>query len=250
MRLLCLALAGLSFVPTAFAQEAASESAAETTPATTAPEATAPVTDASSMTSEANKAGGLLLPFGKVGPSIGLIVPHVYDIGLQARLWDTLSVGFSYSPKMELDISSSSISMTAWNVNAAWIPFQGSFLVGARLGQQTIEATANEKISVTGFGERQLKAEASIDSMFVSPHIGWQWVTDIGLFFGTELGVQLPMNVETKFDGEVAGSAAENAAAKETADYKKTKKDVEDGAKLIGETPLPYLTVFKIGWFF
>lgn len=201
--------------------------------------------------SNEDNGGGILLPFGKIGPTVGITVPRVYDIGLEARLMNAFGVGFSYTPSSSISSGTLKISTTQWNIRGTFIPWQGSFFVGAQYGSQEVSAEIKQDIKATVNGSdvwTPATVSAKVTSNYMTPMLGWQWVTGIGLMFGTELGAQIPIGASSSFDAAIHGNAAADAAVKETNDYKDVKKKAEDGGKLAGNTILPYWNVFKIGW--
>jgi hypothetical protein len=83
------------------------------------------------------------------------------------------------------------------------------------------------------------------DNSFIAPQMGWNWIWDSGFFMGIDLGVQLSLKRTTNFSTDVT-----NATVLASAEYAALRNDVLDQADKIGKTPLPVLTLVKIGYFF
>lgn len=209
---------------------------------------------ASETTSKASEGStqGLLLPWLRVGPVVSLAVPRVYDAGIESRIADSFGFGFSYTPTFTLKVGDNQISTTQWNVRASWYPFSGSFFLGAQYGAQDVRAEAKKDVATVVAGNNvtaSVTAKGKATSNFATPMIGWQWLGDSGIMFGTELGAQIPLNADTSIDA-TTGDATLDAAVKEQTEYKDLKKKADDGAKAFGNAVLPYWSIIKVGWLF
>lgn len=202
--------------------------------------------------SHANESRGLLGPV-RIGPYVSVAIPHPLTFGIDGVYKELFSFGFSTS-SFDSEIGSVEIGLSHWDIRARWHVFQGSFFIGAAFGQQSLTGKASDDISF-GSGTSSQKIPTTVDieikTSYLTPHIGWLWIWDSGFNMGFELGLQLPSGNKTEFNSTFRGvDPAEEAAVKDSKDYKDLEKDVKDAGDLIGKTTLPHMTMFRIGWFF
>jgi hypothetical protein len=196
---------------------------------------------------------GLLGPF-KVGPTLQVGFPHPMNYGLDVQLCKCFSFGFS-TGKFELtggdDVK---IQIANWDLRGRWHPFQGSFFVGAAYGSQNVVAKASKDVKFKTNGiETEVPATVQLElkNNYLTPHLGWFAVWDVGFTMGFEIGAQVPMssktNLEVGFDNV---SPSQEAAVKDTDEYKKLEDSVEKAGDMMGKTTIPYITLLRLGWLF
>ncbi len=180
--------------------------------------------DAKKAEPPADSSGGLLLPFGKIGPSVALNIPGLVNVGLDARLFKILGVGFDYGPTMSTGKRKSGdleaeLKLSHWDVRAAWFPWGGSLFVGGAFGSQKLEldATTNATVTVSGTSRKvPVKVSGNITTTFLTPHIGWQWLWDSGLMVGIRADSRLKnANMKLAFiesEGAFAPDCSQNRA--------------------------------------
>lgn len=192
---------------------------------------------------------GLLLPIGRIGPTVSLTGPQIYNVALDVRLWNTVGISFEYGPGFDLKASGASLKTSYWSLNGQWFPWAGTFFVGGKFGAQNIEATLDSTTELQG-QKLDLTMTATLDSTYITPYLGWHAMWG-GFLFGSDFGVMIPLSAKAKLDAKVKDvNAAEREAAEDTEDYKKAKDDAEKAAEKLGKTILPYATLIKIGYLF
>jgi len=170
-----------------------------------------------------------------VGLLLGVVsVPRPVNVELQAKLWDWVGLGVSYTylPSFISDwllklynINDVSVTSSSWEVGLRVYPFHGSFFLGANLGVGNVNATT------TG---SQQAATADVTAPFVAPRLGGLWIWNSGFALGTDAGVQIPIgNPQIHFEPPQFQNF----------------KPLRDAANRVGKSLLPVLN-FRIGYFF
>ena len=174
-------------------------------------------------------------PTLRVGLLLGVVsVPRPVNVELQAKLWDWVGLGVSYTylPSFISDlllklynINDVSVTSSSWEVGLRVYPFHGSFFLGANLGVGNVNATT------TG---SQQAATADVTAPFVAPRLGGLWIWNSGFALGTDAGVQIPIgNPQIHFEPPQFQNF----------------KPLRDAANRVGKSLLPVLN-FRIGYFF
>lgn len=187
------------------------------------------------------------------GPFVAVGVPHPLTAGVDVIYADTIGVSFS-AGRSGTEIDSTDIEIRSWDIGVSWFPFGGSFFIGALYGDQGIvgKRTVDLKVDASGIPltvPTTLRLE--ITSKYLTPHLGWYARWDSGFSLGFDIGVQLPSSSSSELQTSFANvSAASETYVRNSDDYKKNKKDVEDAAELIGKKAIPYINLIKLGWLF
>lgn len=230
---------GSEKAPAKAAETAAPEKSAETSPAV-----------------KEDQGGGLILPWARIGATVGVGIPAVFEFSLESRILDRFGLGFGLFPTYSYKFADAEASGGSWNVHARWFPFMGSFHLGARFGSQALTAKATTKVtaSVGGVPLSEVPVTAALDvkTTFLTPMLGWMGTYDSGFTIGTEFGYQMAMSATSKLDLSYGRSLspAEQQLVDSNADMQKAKKAAQDLGKVIGETALPYWNILTLGWLF
>ncbi len=254
-RVLPLVFLALASVPafaqdeeTAPAPDAATEAAPETAPA---PAATTPPAESPKAAEVDSAVHGLFGNF-RVGPTLAVGFPHPVNYGLDFQLCKNLSFNFS-TGKYDLEAGDAvKIQIANWDLRARWHPFSGSFFLGAAYGKQDLVANAEKDVK---FETQGLKTtvpttiQLSMETTYLTPHLGWFAVWDVGFTLGFEIGAQVPMSNKTDLDvGFENVSPSQEAAVKDSDEFKELEKSVDDAGKIMGKTTIPYITLLRLGW--
>lgn len=198
------------------------------------------------------------------GPSLALGFPHPFTIGgdwrSPEREW-SLGAAFGFFPNITLKVGSDktpvAIGLKSFDLRGRWHPWKGAFFVGTALGQQKISASATKAVNISslkipGYTTTPVTINAELKTLFFTPHLGWMWTLDNGLFFGLEGGIQFALSSSSEFNVTSSDPLTEAVLGlvKLTADYQTLKSRTEDGMNKIGKINLPYITLFKIGYLF
>jgi hypothetical protein len=189
----------------------------------------------------------------RVGPSVALGLPHPLTGGVDLVYADLFSVSLS-AGRFGVKVEETEIEIRNWDAAFRFYPFQGSFFIGAAYGNQGIVGKLKTDVETTTSGVT-LKVPTTlrleVESNYLTPQLGWFARWDSGLTLGFDFGYQMPSGakseLQTAFDNV---SAASEQAVRDSEDFKKNKKDVEDAAEAFGKTSIPYVSFFRIGWLF
>ncbi len=189
-----------------------------------------------------------------IGPTVQVGFPNPLTYGLEALFARTVSVGFSGGNYTVDEIDKAELKIKGWDLHARWHPWMGSFFVGASYGRMELDGQYEDTYTarISGF-ERQVTARvnASIETNYFAPRLGWFAVWDSGLCVGFDIGVQIPLGPDTKVVATVPGAtAAEEAQIKATSEYKDLEDQADDTVKVLGKRTIPVATLFRVGWLF
>ena len=175
-----------------------------------------------------------------VGPSFGIGIPHVINVGLESRYRQQfgLAVNFGFIPG--ISIGTTTVSMNSYDARFRWFVFKKSFFIGASYGVQNLVASTTQKLQGV-----PVNANVDISTTYVSPHLGWRWQWASGFFTGMDLGVQIACATNTAVTTDVT-----NPYVQASDDYQKVVKQVTDQGNDLGRTRLPFATLFEIGYLF
>jgi len=174
------------------------------------------------------------------GPFITLVtLPRPFSFGAESKWIDLLGLSASYGFLPQITLSSVSLKISGYDVRFKIYPFRGSFFLGVGYGKQSFTGSSTQDISAVS-----TTVNVTQDNTFIAPQMGWNWVWNSGLFMGVDLGVQLSMSHTTTVTDNV------NALIQLTPQYAQMRSDIIKNADLIGKTPLPLLTLIKIGYLF
>lgn len=215
-------------------------------------EAEKPVTTPTQETAAPSKGKGLLGDI-RIGPSVALGFPHPVTGGLDIVYADLFSLSAT-AGRSGAKVEDTEIEIRNWDATFRFFPFQGSFFVGAAFGNQGIVGKLKTDIETTSSGVT-LKVPTTlrleVESNYLTPQLGWFARWDSGLTLGFDFGYQMPSGAKSELQTAFENvSAANEQAVRDSEDYKKNKKDVEDAAETFGKTSIPYVSFFRIGWLF
>jgi hypothetical protein len=173
------------------------------------------------------------------GPFLGLGAPHPISLGIRLRLdprWSfevdggLLRLGLTHQR---------AIGISHFQGTARWSPWGGVFHVGMHLGYQNISFSTTipttEQIGIL-----------RITSLFATPHVGWDWRYRSGITLGVGLGWQFPFLA--RGDVGVPSSVFKDAEQEDL--YYGLKRGSKRALQRLGSLPLPYVTLFRIGYLF
>src|SRR5262249_17237886 len=187
----------------------------------------------------------------RAGLLVGIVsVPRAISFELFVKIHNLIGIGVAYSllPSAVGDwllsiggVHNASVESSAWDVDLRLFLFRGSFFVGAAFGRQGVNAAADVSTN-TLFGRVHFTGDLS--SFYVTPRLGWLWIWRSGFSLGVDAGAQIPIGYELTL-----GPAAifNDPILRNDPAFRRYVKDVEDAARLVGETPLPSLH-FRLGY--
>ena len=210
------------------------------------------ISDTGEAAAEAEPSG-LLGPV-RIGPMIGLGVPHPYSWGLDVMYKRVFTIGVSAGKFSSDHFDPVEVQLVHWDVRARWHPWWGSFFLGLAVGQQELFGEAKKDVSFSRNGVKltvPVTVQVEFATTYLTPHLGWTWIWDCGFNMGFDFGAQIPIQNKSELKvGFENVAPSQETAVKETSEYKKLEKDVDDAGDLIGKTVLPYITLLRLGWLF
>ncbi len=193
----------------------------------------------------------------RIGPSIGLSIPHPYNYGIDAIYKGKFGFGFTtgkYQASQSFEDVEVELQMTHWDVRVRWFPWEKNFFLGLGYGSQTIYVSAAENLefSSNGFSFAvPVVGEIEATTTYILPHVGWFLVWDCGFSMGFELGLQVPTGNDLAYNfGFSTVTASQFEEIKKQKDYKDLETEIKDAGDLLAKTILPHITLIKLGWLF
>ena len=194
-----------------------------------------------------------LIPGVRIGPKLSVLpAPALFGVGLEARIKDTVGLSVDYGLLPELHVPSFSDSTSAPGVSneisngrfsyqdlsfaARWIPWGGSFHLGAAYGIRTFKASATGTATSSGLSVSGVASLRST-STYLAPELGWRWIWSSGFFMGLDLGWQLVLSQKTSVD--VPSDAFTTSKI----------QDYQDLANKLASTGLPVVSLLQLGWY-
>lgn len=189
----------------------------------------------------------------RFGPSVAVGVPHPVTGALDVVYANFISLSVS-GGRFGINVDDTDLEIRNWDATIRWYPFGGSFFLGAARGEQGIVGKRKIDLDVNSGGVA-LKVPTTlrleIESSYLTPQIGWFARWDSGFTLGFDIGYQMPSGAKSELQTSFENvSAASEEAVRNSDEYKKNKKDVEDAAEAIGKTGIPYISFLRIGWLF
>ncbi len=198
----------------------------------------------------------------RVGPTISLGFLRLVNFGIEAKVWDWLSIGAFIGgiPETKIPDSTTSkaekglaakLSYINYEFRGLVFPFRGSFFIGCGFGYEKFKifASKTEKTpssSIPPDFEYTLSAVGQIDRYYLSPQFGWMAVWKSGILLGTEFGATVSMQPSNSLTLSVSSDLVP------AADKTKAENDLKNslGLDKIQKYPLPFWNIIKIGYLF
>jgi hypothetical protein len=193
----------------------------------------------------------------RFGPGIAIGVPHPFQFQLEMRVpsprW-SFGLALGYLPlNFQVGSRNTPLDLSIGNFELAtrWHPWKGVFYLGANFGRRTIRATVRETIAVESIGV-PVRIDGEVRGNYFTPHLGWLWTFDSGLFIGLNLGLQFGYGGASSLDVTIEEPLLNTllTLVEQTAVYRELEDKVEDSVSKIGNINLPYITLFQIGFLF
>jgi len=126
----------------------------------------------------------------RIGAIGGVGFPQPLAIEGIVVLSGVVALGVEYGALPSTTISGVEASLWSLSGDARVFPFRGAFFIGLRAGHQHVAASTRIVLgSIISIPEA-----LTIDSWFVNPRLGFLWTSRLGLAFGVDAGVEIPMS--------------------------------------------------------
>ena len=192
---------------------------------------------------------------GDLGITLSGEFPHPIFVDIEDRLspaFDIALGGGGLSLGFNSNGTPIQASVNAVDLRAHWRPFDGAFFMGFALGIQNLSATATKSIPVPTVGSLNTNVALKLTSFYLTPHLGWEWVTSGGFAFGLDFGWQFPFAPSTTVTVTSDQTLTQSVLnlIEQTAEYQSLNSNVSDAGDKIGKISIPYITVLRLGYFF
>ncbi|HVY38321.1 MAG TPA: hypothetical protein VHM31_10300, partial [Polyangia bacterium] len=189
----------------------------------------------------------------RVGVILGIIsIPRPIEVELAFKVgrWFGLGVEGSFLPQLSVPAVDAKLDLKAVQGVFRWYPFGGAFFLGAGLGYQNFEASFGETVD-----NGHLNVKADMSGAFFVPQVGWMFVSDSGLCFGIDLGLQIPIPKEpvvtATYNDQPVPAQPTSSVPQDVIDQAQSNVDsVRSVAKFIVRYPFPEIDFLRIGLFF
>jgi hypothetical protein len=153
----------------------------------------APASEAPPQSSSVYTKDGLLGSF-RLGPTIGAGAPDGIRVGLFTKWRGIVAAGgaFSLLPETRLPGVGVSVARVSGEGFARVHPFRGAFFLGIAGGYAQTRGAMSEQTTIAG-QPQHIDTRAHASSVYVAPHLGFQWMLPMGLTIGFDAGLEIPV---------------------------------------------------------
>jgi len=197
---------------------------------------------------------GLFGPF-RIGPLVGVGLPSLFCLGGEIRLTRYFGAGVRVGLIPAVHFSyygDATVSYQDYGAYAHLHPLGGGFLLGAELGYALVKGTYQSSFDTSALGVPGLPgsidvtSDGSVQTLVLTPEIGYVFTWRAGFTFGFDAGAQIPVASSrvTLTDHVSAGSLP---PALVDAYVAPDREKVRATLQKVGQTVLPAFHL-RIGW--
>ncbi len=197
---------------------------------------------------------GLFGPF-RIGVLFGAGLPSFFAVAGEIRLTRYFGAGvrFGFIPDMHFSYyGQATVSYQDYGLYAHLHPFGGGFLLGAELGYAHADGSyaasynVSELAAVGGPSNVAMTTKGSVQTLILTPEIGYVFTWRAGFTFGFDVGAQIPIAPSSvSLDDHVTAGGIPQSYIDGYLDTDRRK--VRDTLAKVGQTVLPAFH-FRIGW--
>ncbi len=203
-----------------------------------APPAPGPKPEAPPKTSLYTDKG--LLGSVRLAPTVGVGAPDGVRFGAFAK-WRGLLAGggaVSYLPDTPVPGADATARRVSAEAFARVHPFHGAFFLGIAGGYAQTKGTMTEERMAFRQVQR-VQAHAYVNSVYVAPHAGFQWMLPLRLTVGFDVGAEIPL---------VSNGPDFDAAKYGLVMPIEGKGTVADATRYVAKSPIPVIHFLEIGY--
>jgi hypothetical protein len=197
---------------------------------------------------------GLFGPF-RIGVLFGAGLPSFFAFSGEIRLTRYFGAGvsFGFIPDMHFSYyGQATVSYQDYGIYAHLHPFGGGFLLGAEVGyahangSYTASYNVSQLAALGGPSSIDMTTTGSVQTLILTPEIGYVFTWPAGFTFGFDVGAQIPIAPSSVSlqDHVVAGGVPQSYI---DSYLDSDRKKVRDTLEKVGQTVLPAFHL-RIGW--
>jgi hypothetical protein len=198
---------------------------------------------------------------------VGVGLPNLFSLGGLLKLTDYLGVGVNFGiiPSVQMSFyGQATVSYDEYDVYGRIFPFGGGFFIGAGVGYATVEGELKKSFDTSPYSSLlpatitvpdrvTYESKGSVETMVLTPQIGYFYTTRVGFSIGIDFGAQIPIapsDITYDSSAPLPSGTPQVIVDQVQAQYiDPIDQDVEDTLHTVGKTPLPTVNL-RIGWLF
>jgi hypothetical protein len=226
---------------------------ARPTPLPAPPPENPPLTEPAASSSS-HERDGLFGPF-RIGPLFGVGLPSLLSFGGELKLTRYFGAGVNVGviPAVRLPYyGEATVSYQDYGAFAHLHPFGGGFLLGAQLGYALVKGTYDDEVDTSRYAalgapsSLDVHAEGSVETLVLTPVVGYVYTWQAGFTFGFDAGAQIPVaSSRVRIEDDVGGGSLPTEIVEGY--LAPNRKKVRDTLEKVGQTVLPAFHL-RIGW--
>jgi hypothetical protein len=207
--------------------------------------------------SSSDEKDGLFGPF-RIGPLFGAGLPSLLSFGGEIKLTRYFGAGVNIGLIPAVHFSyygDATVSYQDYGAFAHIHPLGGGFLLGAQLGYALVKGTYDDEVNTSQYSalgappSLDVHAEGTVETLVLTPVIGYVYTWRAGFTFGFDGGAQIPVaSSRVRMKDELAGGGSLPTEIVESY-LAPNRKKVRETLEKVGQTVLPAFH-FRIGWLF
>jgi hypothetical protein len=202
---------------------------------------------------------GVFGPF-RIGPVIGVGLPAFLSFGGAVKLTKYFGAGITYGIVPTLQFAyygDATVAYQGVGIYGHIHPFGGGFFLGAGIGYAHVRGTYTDEFDISAYAPAPIPgvnlesfpytSEATMQTLVLTPELGYFYTFKSGFTMGVEAGIQIPLAPsEIEFKSQVDPRIPDQVVDQYVTP---TDERVESTLERVGQTILPTIGI-KMGWLF
>lgn len=202
---------------------------------------------------------GVFGPF-RIGPVVGVGLPAFLSFGGAIKLTKYFGAGINYGIVPTLQFAyygDATVAYQGVDIYGHIHPFGGGLFLGAAIGYAHVRGTYTETFDISAYVPMPIPgvdlksfdytSEATMQTLVLTPELGYFYTFKSGFTFGVEAGLQIPIAPsEIEFKSHVDADIPDQVVDQFVTP---TDKRVQETLERVGQSVLPTIGI-KMGWLF